>query len=369
MRVIKAHSINEALFNGAQHLATFGLVEESRNGPVIVSPMPVLTEYLRPDNRVLVCRKRDANPFFHLFESLWMIAGRNDLEFPQTFVSTFGQFSDDQQTLHGAYGYRWRNWFGYDQLELLIATLSDDPKTRRAVLSMWDASESPMLVDGVTASPSDLHTSIAGGKDVPCNTHAYFDTIGGKLNMTVCCRSNDMILGAYGANAVHFSVLLEYVAAATGIPMGVYRQFSNNFHVYTELYDKIISGPRGLSDLASAAMEEDPYGEPGPLRMKTFNNQKITPMPLMAMGATAEEFHRDCSAFCDVVTEHDEVDEYATAFFNHVVYPMYVSWKAWKRGDYDGAKHETLHIRADDWRAAAQLWLKIREDIRKEKTQ
>lgn len=367
MRIIKANSVNEALFSGAQHMAVFGVPEDSRNGPVIVSPSPVITEYLKPANRVLLCRLRDANPFFHLFEALWMIAGRNDLLFPQTFVNTFGQFSDDGDTLHGAYGYRWRNWFGYDQLELLITTLRGDTKTRRAVLSMWDGTDHTTGLDVNVGS--DLHTAIAGGKDVPCNTHAYFDTLGGKLNMTVCCRSNDMILGAYGANAVHFSVLLEYMAAAVGLPMGVYRQFSNNFHVYTELYDKIISGPNGLNKLADAAISEDPYGEAGPLRMKTYDPQRMYPLPLISGEETAQDFHRDCVTFCDVVTEHDEVTEYGTTFFNHVVYPMYVAWRAWKRGDYDGARHETLHIRADDWRTAAQLWLKIREDNRKEKAQ
>ena len=42
----------------------------------------------------------------------------------------------------------------------------------------------------------------------------------GRLQMTVHCRSNDIIWGTYGANAVHFSILQEYVAARIGVDLG-----------------------------------------------------------------------------------------------------------------------------------------------------
>lgn len=352
MRVITAPSVNQALFHGCYHLANFGLVESSRNGQVVVSRAPVTTVYTHPRNRVLICEVRDPNPFFHLFESLWMLAGRNDLAFLQQFVSTFGQFSDDGETLHGAYGYRWRNWFGYDQLALIIEELKANPKTRRAVLSMWDGGNG-----GKDVFPGDLNVGIHGGKDVPCNTHAYFDTIGGVLNMTVCCRSNDMILGAYGANAVHFSILLEYMAAAVGMPMGVLRQISNNFHAYTDLYPHIIADVANLAPLGTMANDSDPYGQPGPLRTKTFDTQKIYPVPLLAPGESAAHFMQEAEWFCDHTTEGN----FGITFFNFVVGPMYKCWLAWKSGDFDGAKHLALQIRADDWRLAAQSWLSIRE--------
>ena len=57
--------------------------------------------------------------------------------------------------------------------------------------------------------------------------------------MTVTNRSNDMIWGAYGANAVHMSVLLEYMAGMLGYGVGAYYQFSNNLHAYTSVLDKL----------------------------------------------------------------------------------------------------------------------------------
>ena len=66
------------------------------------------------------------------------------------------------------------------------------------------------------------------------NTNIYFKIRENKLKMTVCCRSNDMLWGAYGVNVVHMSVLQEYMATMIGVEMGEYRQISDSFHIYTE---------------------------------------------------------------------------------------------------------------------------------------
>lgn len=356
IRNISARSVAEAAYGGLHHLARFGKEAASRNGPVIVSPDPVVIIYENPANRVLVNPTRDANPFFHLFESLWMLAGRNDLDFPQKFVSTFDQFSDDGETLHGAYGYRWREFFHYDQLKLLVQELRSNPDSRRCVLQMWDGQ-------------TDLKVALTGGKDVPCNTAAFFDTLGGKLNMTVTCRSNDAILGAFGANAVHFSILLEWVSAATGIPMGKYRQFSNNFHAYTELYEGMVTAAGGLAGLADSINSTDVYSAPGALRTRDYN-AGLRPWRLVGPGDNAEQFMEECEEFCDDVMNgaaRFTEEHFESSFHKHVTAPMFETWVLWKIKDFEGAKNATLHIQADDWRAAAQSWLSVREQRRMEK--
>src|SRR5580698_2494000 len=136
---IHATNVNDAVDNGFHYLAVAGVEENSRNGKVIVAPEPVLTTYTHPTERVLFSPLRDQNCFFTFFESLWMLAGRNDLAWPLYFNSKFGQFSDDSKTLWGAYGMRWREWFGYDQLPLVMKELKKNPNSRRVVLAMWDA--------------------------------------------------------------------------------------------------------------------------------------------------------------------------------------------------------------------------------------
>ncbi len=215
---ITAINVNHALKDALWWIRTAGIPEGSRNGPVLVAPGPVVTEYKRPQERVLFSPRRDANPVFHLMESLWMLAGESKLEWLVQFNAQMASYGENG-IQWGAYGRRWRGYFGVDQIGLVINELKTNPNSRRAVIGMWD----PCL---------DLKHS---GADIPCNTHCYFDLRGGVLNMTVCCRSNDLLWGAYGANAVHFSVLQEVIAHELEAPMGVYRQMSNNFHIYTAL--------------------------------------------------------------------------------------------------------------------------------------
>lgn len=231
MHVIEAQNVNDALARGVRLLQRLGARTESRNGPVLVAPAPVMTVYHRPWERVLFAALRDANPFFHLFEALWMLDGRNDLPFLKRFNKQMELYSDDGgMTQPGAYGYRWRRHFGYDQLELVVEELKRDSLTRRVVLAMWDG----MWDD----ERGDLGAAARGSADVPCNTHVYFTRHnGGRLDMTVCCRSNDIVWGAYGANAVHFSFLQAYVAAAVNCAVGRYYQLSNNYHAYIERPD------------------------------------------------------------------------------------------------------------------------------------
>lgn len=213
--VLYARNVNDALQLGLHELRVHGLKSPSRNGQVMVSPCPVVTEYARPEERVLFWGPRDANPFFHIVEAMWMLAGRNDVQLIDMFNSNMKAYSDDGITFRGAYGYRWRRWFGVDQIKSVIDLISGEPTTRRAVIQMYDA----------------RHDTV-DSKDVPCNTTVYFNVLDGELDMTVCCRSNDIVWGAYGANAVHFSILHEVIAHATGFSIGKYRQISNNFHIY-----------------------------------------------------------------------------------------------------------------------------------------
>lgn len=358
MYVNTARSVGEALYYGLHALKVGGVVQESRVGDVLVLPRPVLTIYTDPLNRVLFSPMRDANPFFHVMEALWMLAGRKDLPWLAQFNKNITSYSDDGgQTQPGAYGYRWRQHFGYDQLATLIVELKSNPSTRRCVLTMWDGGQALAMEDN--ASPeADLLQAIAGSADVPCNTHAYFDTIDGKLNMTVCCRSNDIIWGAYGANAVHFSFLLEYISAMTGIPIGVYQQFSNNFHLYTNIVPR-----EQIMPLAREVAETDRY------LMRDGSHINLIPrspdlrrVPLIAPGDTCwdadlEQFMSDPDMLSSVHPEQ----LFTCPFFATVALPMYHAYMEFKQKDYDGALQYAETIRAEDWRIACIEWLQRRQ--------
>lgn len=238
MKVITVRNVHEALPLGIRYLMTEGEVRESRNGPVLVSPVPVATVYEHPEQRVIFYPERDANPFFHLYEAMWMLQGRNDLAPLLRYVQNFGRFSDDGLHLHGAYGYRWRDGLADDQLSVIANRLRQNKDDRRSVLQIWDAE-------------LDLDRE---KKDIPCNLTATFQRReSGELDMVVFNRSNDIILGAYGANAVHFSFLQEYVARMIGCRMGTYTQISVNYHAYRDQLDKMDW------DLPDHGTHPDPY--------------------------------------------------------------------------------------------------------------
>lgn len=231
MKVLTVRNVHEALPRALKLLDQVGIERPSRNGPVKQAPWPVVTIYERPTERVLFWPERDANPFFHLYESLWMLAGRNDIAPLVRYAKNMANYSDDGVTQHGAYGHRWRNHFllranSDDQLKIIAETLQRFPDDRRCVLQMWNPLE-------------DLGS---GGKDLPCNVTATFQRDAeGKLDLTVFCRSNDIVWGAYGANAVHFSMLLEYMANWISCPVGVYRQISVNWHGYVSTFTPLLA--------------------------------------------------------------------------------------------------------------------------------
>lgn len=231
MHVIKVRNVQQAYQLGLKYIQQAGTPEQSRQGPVLVAPGPVTTVYLHPDERVLLDVKRDCNPFFHLMEAIWMLAGRDDVASMKYYVKRMESFSDDKERFHAAYGHRWRKHFASDQLIGIINELRSNRGSRRAVLGMWDPS-------------ADLNKN---GLDFPCNTSCFFrvrenpENEGRNyLDMTICNRSNDIIWGAYGANAVHMSIMMEFVAMMVGVEVGIMYQVSNNYHAYQETLEGVL---------------------------------------------------------------------------------------------------------------------------------
>lgn len=323
-------------------------VKPSRAGEVIVIEEPVIISYEKPWERVLFNRARDANPFFHLFESLWMLAGHNDVKPLLYYNGNIAEVaSDDGLTFNGAYGYRWRhvpgqeNWMGQeinngqqiDQLEVIADRLKNNPHCRRVVLQMWNVYDDLM--------------NISWTKDVCCNTQAYFSVEDEQyLNMTVCNRSNDLCWGALGANIVHFSFLLEYLAARIGVRMGWYHQFTNNLHVYTERWtpQKYLKDNTPDWYLSDRVLPDNSYLEQVELVVKP------------------ERFDDECKAFID-----DQEGDYKEPFIRHVAAEMCLAFRHHKERDYAKAFEAIERVKSGDWRIAGRNWLRKRRNNWEEK--
>lgn len=261
----ECYNVNVAYAELWPKLAVFAEREKSRAGDVMVFPGPYLTTYDYPRERVLFDPDRDCNPVFHLMEAIWMLAGRNDVDFLLPFNARYVDYAEPNGVVHGAYGHRWIEAFGQNQITTIVEILRRDRNSRQAVLQMWDC---------------DLDLGQDDKRDRPCNTHAYFDLRGGVLNMTVCCRSNDMVWGAYGANVVHFSMLQEVIAHALGVHMGKYTQMSNNAHVYVDV------------PIVQKHMKNHPT------RYDYYADNTVVPMQMLHEGEDYEFFLDECDYFC-----------------------------------------------------------------------
>lgn len=346
MHEILARNVNDAWQQAIALLSAGGVQRDSRFGPVLEFPEPVVTRYQRPWERVLFDPIRDANPFLHFFEGLWMLAGREDVAYVKQFSTNIGQFSDNGTTFHGAYGRRWRDWFqqpkeedagggirhGWlepiDQLKDIIGMLRANPDDRRAVLQMWDA-------------PNDFNKT---GKDFPCNTHIYFKVRKNRLYMTVCNRSNDIVWGCYGANAVHMSMLHQYVAEMCGFEMGPYHQMSDSWHGYLNTFAKYRD-----------------YGAAYPMWADHYVDRVAT---VRRMVHSPEAFDAEVKRFVDGTEPDKEIRfliGWVNSFFPMVALPLYYAWRHYKERNRVAAMESVSMCDDSGWRIGCTEWLERRK--------
>jgi|TARA_R110002096_G_scaffold160777_10_gene327106 thymidylate synthase len=367
------------LFDSASTNKAFSFTE-SRNGPVTYLHEPVTVTIERPTERVLINRARDCNPFFHLFESLWMLAGRDDVLPLSYYNSKIKDFSDNGATFNGAYGYRWRQAYlgldGYgneipcvDQLQKIIEHLQQTPNSRRAVLQMWDVESDLLKVDGEDFS-----------KDVCCNTEIMFairqtceteqewknrgaihDRETGTydigrdglyqcceyfLDMTVINRSNDLVWGMLGANVVHFSMLLEWMAAQLDVQVGKMHTVSNNLHAY----DWNWKPEEWLQD-GQGKLYQEKYPETQPLGK--IETEDIIDFVEQWSTANREQKYLPLNTW--------------DSFLRATAWPLMTAFTLHKKRRYEDAFFMANTCVSEDWRIVAIQWLAQRQENWKEK--
>jgi len=294
----------------------------------------------------LFAAKRDANPVFHLAEALWMIAGRNNVDFLNLFVRDFGaRFGEPDGTEHDAYGHRWRLGFGVDQIWACINRLKKNPDDRQAVIQMWDAEHRVDILSRANngayiETPVGFDDLLGEYRTRPCNTHIYLRINDGALDLTSMSRSHDILWGAYGSNAVTFSVLHEYLATALGRPLGRFYQFSNNYHIYTAELDRLSAREGEWLD--------DRY---------TLANFDVYPIV-----SNIIYFDKDVSKLLEFIeTEIDPVNWVpVNLFLAQVALPMVQAYNLWRQKDHAAAVVTAHTIHHPDWRIATGEWLQRR---------
>lgn len=331
-------NVQQGLPELLDRLDHIGIVRESRNGPVIMFPEPVTVVFKKPRERVLFWSERDTNPFFNLFEALWMLSSRRDVRFVEQFVKRMRKFSDNGKWFHAAYGYRWRKHFRKDQLHQIISSLYNDKNTRRNVLGIWDPR-------------ADLGRE---GVDIPCNLSATFQINNeNELDMVVHNRSNDLIFGNQGANAVHFSILQEFIAASIGVQIGKYWQVSSNLHCYIRDFEKYKELAIHVAD-PYRTIPRDPYVSSNSL----VDDAAVVPTAII--DEDGRMWEQDLAMWMKEPTRVG----IRSGFFLRTATPMFMAHKAHKQGKTDQAIEiiETQMPQRSDWKKASLEWLQRRKE-------
>jgi hypothetical protein len=151
------------------------------------------------------------------------------------------------------------------------------------------------------------------------------------------------VWGAHGANAVHFSVLQEYLAGCIGVHIGKLYQFSNNYHIYESMREKLGKHMIGFFD---------PY-----------DDGTVTAMP-MAMDWSA--WDADLASFMtwhdsDLGNYRDSIDvlraRVSNEWFASVAGRVALARWEWTHGFKSSARETALKIEATDWRRACVEWM------------
>jgi len=201
-----------------------GIREMSERTGLETAAIPGLTFSIDPIKDgfpLLTLRKIPIKVF--VAEQAWFIMGsRKPEDFLREYTKIWDIFTNPNDVVTVAYGYRWRKHFGRDQLALLIDLLEKEPSSRQGVVITWDPTQ-----DGL---------SLQKKKNVPCPYTFTVNIIGGKLHMHNIVRSNDMVLG-FPHDVAGFCLLQYILAQRLGVGVGIYTHTISNAHIYSNHYE------------------------------------------------------------------------------------------------------------------------------------
>jgi thymidylate synthase len=180
-----------------------------------------------PRQRWITARKPAINPAFAIAEVFAILGGMNDAKFLNFWNPALPKYAGKTSEYYGAYGYRLKNQFQFDQIERAYAALKSNPKTRQVVLQIWDPKTDFPDNDGSPRS-----------EDIPCNICSLLKVRDGKLDWMQIMRSNDLYRGT-PYNFVQFTTLQEIMAGWLGLDVGSYCQVSDSLHLYKSDISKI----------------------------------------------------------------------------------------------------------------------------------
>ena len=170
-----------------------------------------------PLDRMITNEARNFNVEYAEAEWQWYLSGDpNIIKLGQLYGKIppiWERMADSKGNVNSNYGYQWKR---NDQIDYVVAKLKDNPNTRHAAISIYDAKEWQKYT-----------------KDTPCTYAVQFTIVNNMLNMSVYMRSNDIWYG-FCNDQYQFSSLQKMIADRLNIEVGWYYHHAHNMHLYND---------------------------------------------------------------------------------------------------------------------------------------
>lgn len=159
-------------------------------------------------------------------ELLWFLRGDSNIQFLHDHnITIWDEWADADGDLGPVYGVQWRSWptpsgQHIDQISQALATLRDNPDSRRNIVSAWNVSEIENM-----ALP-------------PCHLLFQLYVADGKLSCQLYQRSADMFLGV-PFNIASYSLLTHMFAQQAGLEVGEFIWTGGDCHIYDNHQEQV----------------------------------------------------------------------------------------------------------------------------------
>lgn len=188
-------------------------------------------------------------------ETAWQFMGTQSPDWILSKAPKIWKDFVEDGKLETAYGYRWREHFGRDQLMMAIDELRDNPTNRQLYISAWDPA-----TDGLGGSQP---------KNIPCPVGFSLTRVGDLVHCSVFIRSSDVFIGL-PYDVMGYALTLDAVAQSVDCKAGTLHVTLAHPHIYEPHFDHVqecLTGDRSawwtlvepkLPDWDVEAILEDP---------------------------------------------------------------------------------------------------------------
>lgn len=125
-----------------QHIMSNGILKQNRTGVKTYTDQHSFVFIKDVADNFPILKGKEMYPKMALKELMWFFNGRNDVQWLRDRgVNYWNEWEMEDGTIGRSYGYQYRNFNGFDNLQHCIDTLAVNPETRQDILNIWNPAD------------------------------------------------------------------------------------------------------------------------------------------------------------------------------------------------------------------------------------